>query len=92
MIYKYRDRPKTKFTENANLAKDKEWKDIIRKPPQFLRVDKFADSAIILKIVGENEALKQGDVTEELRKRLKVAFDKNDIEIPFPQRVIHQGS
>lgn len=76
-------------TVGNDLAKDKEWKDMIRKPPQFLRVDDFADSAIVLKILGETKPLKQWDVAGELRKRLKVAFDKHHIEIPFPQRVIH---
>jgi small conductance mechanosensitive channel len=30
-------------------------------------------------------------VTGELRKRIKIAFDKEGIEIPYPQRVIHQA-
>ncbi len=72
------------------LAQDPAWKDYIVKPPQFLRVDDFADSAIMIKILGETKPLKQWDVTGELRKRLKIAFDKESIEIPFPQRVIHQ--
>ena len=73
------------------LAKDKNWKEMIIKAPQFLRVDDFADSAIVIKILGETKPLKQWDVSGELRKRLKIAFDKNGIEIPFPQRVIHQA-
>src|SRR3989344_9546085 len=71
------------------LADDPKWKDSITKPPQFLRVNDFADSAIIIKILGETKPLKQWDVTGELRKRLKIAFDKEKIEIPFPQRVVH---
>ena len=73
------------------LAQDAEWKDQITKAPQFLRVNDFADSAIIIKIFGETKPVKQWGVTGELRKRLKLAFDKNGIEIPFPQRVIHQA-
>lgn len=73
------------------LTADPAWKDIILKPPQFLRVDDFGDSAIIIKILGETKPLKQWDVTGELRKRIKIAFDKNGIEIPFPQRVIHRA-
>ncbi|RJP43780.1 mechanosensitive ion channel family protein [Candidatus Parcubacteria bacterium] len=73
------------------LAEDVAWKDYIVKPPQFLRVDDFADSAIIIKILGETKPLKQWDVSGELRKRIKTAFDKENIEIPFPQRVVHQA-
>jgi small conductance mechanosensitive channel len=73
-----------------DLAKDPEWRDDILKTPQFLRVEDFAESAIIVKIVGETKPLKQWAVTGELRKRLKMAFDKERIEIPFPQRVVHQ--
>lgn len=59
------------------------------KAPQFLRVDNFADSAIEIKILGETPAHKKWEVTGELRKRIKLAFDKEGIQIPFPQRTIH---
>lgn len=72
------------------LAKDKVWKEYILKPPQFLRVDDFGESSIVIKILGETKPLKQWEVTGELRKRIKIAFDKEGIEIPFPQRVIRQ--
>jgi small-conductance mechanosensitive channel len=72
------------------LAEDPLFKDSIITPPQFLRVNDFADSAIVVKILGETKPLKQWEVTGELRKRLKIAFDREGIEIPFPQRVIHQ--
>ena len=72
----------------SELAEDPAWKDSIITPPQFLRVDDFADSAIIIKILGDTKPIKQWDVAGELRKRLKIAFDKEGIEIPFPQRVM----
>mgnify|MGYP001568000386 FL=1 len=73
------------------LADDPAWKEYILKPPQFLRIDDFGDSAIVIKILGDTKPLKQWDVTGELRKRLKIAFDQEGIEIPFPQRVVHQA-
>lgn len=72
------------------IANDPLWKDTIILAPQFLRVNDFADSSIMLKILGETLPSKQWEVTGELRKRLKVAFDKEGIEIPFPQVVMHQ--
>jgi len=74
-----------------DLAGDPLFRDLIISPPQFLRVDDFADSAVIVKILGDTKPLKQWEVTGELRKRIKIAFDKEGIEIPFPQRVIHMG-
>ena len=73
------------------LAEDPAYKDFIIKPPQFLRVNDFADSAIIIKILGETKPLKQWEITGELRKRIKIEFDREGIEIPFPQVTIHQG-
>lgn len=71
------------------LYEDPQWKEFIIKPPQFLRVDDFADSAIIIKILGETQPLKQWDIAGEFRKRIIFAFNREGIEIPFPQRVIH---
>ena len=72
-----------------DMAKDKEWKDDIISPPVFLRVNGFTESAVTIKILGDTVPLRQWAVAGEYRKRLKEAFDKNKIEIPLPQRVIH---
>jgi small conductance mechanosensitive channel len=73
-----------------DLAQDVYYKDFITQPIQFVRVNDFADSAIMIKVLGETKVLKQWEVAGEYRKRIKIAFDKEGIEIPFPQRVIHQ--
>lgn len=70
------------------LSKDKEWKDQIIEPLEFLRVDNFGESSIDLKITGTTQPIKQWEVAGEFRKRIKKAFDKEGIVIPFPQRVI----
>ena len=72
------------------LSQDPKWKEFIIKSPQFLRVEDFADSSVVIKILGETQPLKQWEVTVELRKRIKIAFDNEGIEIPFPQRVVHR--
>lgn len=72
------------------ISKDDDWKKKIISPPQFLRVNDFADSSINVKIMGDTSPGEQWEITGELRKRLKIAFDKEGIEIPFPQRVIHK--
>ena len=72
------------------IAADPLFKDYIITPPSFLRVEEFADSAIIVKVLGETKPLRQWEVSGEFRKRIKIAFDGEGIEIPFPQIVIHQ--
>jgi len=74
-----------------DLAEDKDWKNNIIDPPLFVRVDDFADSAILVKVWGKTLPGQQWAVAGEFRKRLKIAFDKEGVEIPFPQRVIHEG-
>lgn len=73
------------------LAEDPDWAARILEAPKFLRVDDFADSAIVIKILGDTMPSEQWAVTGELRKRLKIAFDKANIAIPFPQRTVHHA-
>lgn len=73
-------------------AKDPEWGPfIISKTPSFLRVDEFGDSGIIIKLAGETQPIKQWDVMGELRRRIKKAFDKEGIEIPWPHVKLYFG-
>jgi len=71
------------------LAEDPQWKDWIIKTPQFQRVDDFGESAMVVKVLGDTQALKQWDVTGELRKRIVIAFNREGIEMALPQRIVH---
>ena len=73
------------------LAKDKIFRPMIIGAPQVLRVDKFGDSAIEIKVLGETKPIKQWDVMGELRKRIKKAFDEEGIEIPWPHVKVYFG-
>lgn len=73
------------------MTKDKNWMDKIIEPIEFVRVEQFADSAIVIKCIGKTTPIDQWAVSGEFRRRLKKAFDKEGIEIPFNQMVIHEA-
>ena len=84
-----------KVTEVLNrvgkeLAEDEYWGPFITEAPQVLRVDNFEESGIAIKILGVTQPIRQWDVTGELRRRIKKAFDAEGIEIPYPHRVVIQ--
>ena len=66
-------------------------KEQIIDPIKFTRINQFLDSSMEIKSVGRVKAGSQWYVAGEFRRLLKEAFDKNDIEIPFPQMVIHDS-
>lgn len=68
----------------SELSADAEFGPMIISAPQVLRIDNFGDSGIEIKILGDTKPMKQWMVTGELRRRLKKAFDKEGIEIPYP--------
>jgi len=72
------------------LSEDEEFKDKITDPIKYVRIDSFGDSSVSLKILGETKPLAQWEVAGEMRMRIKKEFDKEGIEIPFPQMVVHQ--
>ena len=63
------------------------WKEKIIEPIQVLGTgpNNFAASGIEIKVLGKTKATRQWEVLREFRKRIKIAFDKEGIEIPFPQ-------
>lgn len=71
------------------LAGDPDWKDSIDEAPHYLRVVSFEDSSVKINITGITKPGKQWAVTGELLKRIKSAFDKESIELPYPQKVVH---
>lgn len=74
------------------LAGDPAWSPFILTPPRALRVDNLGASGIDIKVQGETKPMRQWDVTGELRKRLKRAFDEEEIEIPWPHTKVYFGN
>ncbi|MFU8796518.1 MAG: mechanosensitive ion channel family protein [Dehalococcoidia bacterium] len=74
------------------LAEDTEWRQVIRTPPQAVRVNKLGDSGIDIKIVGEVKPMQQWATMGQLRLRLKKAFDAEGIEIPWPHTKVYFGN
>ena len=72
----------------AELQNDPQFSPFILEPVEVLGVDAFADWSVMLKLRIKTVPLKQWDVGRELRKRIRKAFEANDIEIPFPERVV----
>jgi len=73
------------------LASDEDWAEKIIDAPVYSRIQNFGPSEVVVRVVAKVAPGSQWSVAGELRKRIKVAFDKNHIEIPFPQSVIHQA-
>lgn len=53
-------------------------------------VERWADSAVVIRARFRVAPLEQWTVRREFLKRLKAAFDRAGIEIPFPQLTLHQ--
>lgn len=73
------------------LYKDETFGPMILESLQVLGVDNFGSSEVIIKCMIKTQPLKQWDVGRELRRRIKITFDKKGIEIPFPHVSIYFG-
>ena len=73
------------------MREDPEYKDKIIEPLEIFGVDKFADSAVSIKARLKTKPIQQWTVGREYRRRLKKAFDKHGIEIPFPHTTVYWG-
>ncbi|MBF0267445.1 MAG: mechanosensitive ion channel family protein [Alphaproteobacteria bacterium] len=75
----------------GQMAEDEQFGQLIQEPLEVLGLDKFTDSAVILKARMKTEPGKQWVVMREFNRRMKAKFDELGIEIPFPQIMVWMG-
>ncbi len=67
------------------------WREDILEPLEVLGVDRFADSAVVVRARIKTKTLRQWATGREFNRRVKKAFDEAEIEIPFPHRTVYWG-
>ncbi|HHV27660.1 mechanosensitive ion channel family protein [Anaerosalibacter bizertensis] len=70
----------------SKKLKDRE--DSIVEGPTVLGISKLGEYEIGLTIVAKTKPMEQWRIERLLRKEIKEAFDNNNIEIPYPKRVV----
>lgn len=73
----------------AEMQKDEKYREVFLEPLEVLGLDSFGDSAVVIKARIMTKPLKQWEVKREFNRRLKIVFDRESVEIPFPQRTVH---
>lgn len=73
------------------LKQDYDFDNLMLAEPEIFGVDKFDDSAVVIKGRIRTRPIKQWDVGREYLRRIKKAFDDQNIEIPFPHTSLYFG-
>jgi small conductance mechanosensitive channel len=73
------------------MKNDSNYGPNILEPIEIFGLDKFGDSAVVIKARFKTKPIQQWSVGREYNRRLKAAFDAKNIEIPFPHQTIYWG-
>ncbi|MDE2229968.1 MAG: mechanosensitive ion channel family protein [Alphaproteobacteria bacterium] len=74
------------------MRKEKDFVRWILEPLDVVGVDRFADSAVIIVVRIKTLPIHQWAVGREFNRRMKQAFDREGIEMPFPTRTTYFGA
>ena len=72
------------FVQNTDLKYE-----AIIETPTFSGITELADSSINMRLIAKTESLQHYQVERDIRRDLLIYLYENNIEIPFPQLVIH---
>jgi len=73
------------------MFEEPEYHEKILEPIEINGVNNFANSAVEIRARMKTKPILQWAIGREYRRRLKKAFDENNIEIPFPHTTIYWG-
>lgn len=74
-----------------DMAADQEFAKMIKDPPHFEWVSGFDNNGIRVKVTAKTVAGDSWKIRGEFYRRLALALQKADLEIPFAQVVVHQA-
>lgn len=75
----------------AEVKEDEELGHSLYSTPEVLGVEMIGEYEVVWRVIAETKPARQWVVGRQLRERIKVAFDEENIEIPFPHRVMVQA-
>jgi len=76
---------------DEELRNDPEYQEDILDPIEIQGLDRFEDSAIIIKARTKTKPIKQWRVGRAFNRLIKKKFDERNIEIPFPHVTLYMG-
>jgi len=74
----------------ANLSEVAKNIPSIKQGPFYTGVEELGNSSVVLRMLARCEELEKYKVTRLMNREFKLLFDRNNIEIPFPQLDVHQ--
>ncbi len=75
--------------EAASFSTDPDWASQLDGPVEVPGLEALGDSAMVIRSLIRTQPGSQWAAAREYRRRLKLRFDRENIEIPFPQRRVH---
>ncbi len=76
------------LADEMNIIFEKKLIKGLKKIPEVLGITEFAENGIIIRILADTEIGENWQIEREIRKYIKNRFDKENIAIPYPRRVI----
>lgn len=70
------------------MAAEEAYASLFLAPPEIWGVESLDPDSLSIRLVVKTLPGEQWAISRELRRRIKMALDRADIEIPFPQRTI----
>ncbi|MBI1345498.1 mechanosensitive ion channel [bacterium] len=74
------------------LRRDPAFGPLIIEELSMLGVDNLGDSGIVIKFFIATRPLQQWTIKREMLRRIKMRFDQDGIEIPYPQMTLHTSN